>query len=675
MEWGFDPWAASPTGVTDTDGLFRDDAGKSGATRVYPKQRKQPNLPKRHSQNLKTRSAIKQRQEYKDTLQRRKNRSQASSASPPPPKEKSKYIIPGVSQMTMRQILSVVFSAFWDRADLYTDVLGLDQAESTDRELKLAFLRQGRLVLATPIESPDDMTMISAGVRGIITANGQISDAGSTVSVVQAGTPVSRKAKLKFQATSLAYELLKDEAKRKAYDEWRLWNSRLPPPPPEEKIEQEPQDQPDSLSSGSTSSTRSSTQSSTGTQSLKYLPSGDDSNVISILKKSTTNRSRRKLRKPPKQINKHDRKISWNEEVEELVITETLPHYDPLIDPDPKVVDTYGQYHGLPDPYGDSAEDWFDTVDNQEVGRGFSSRDRHRAQTHGKTRPKLLAQTADMGLRDHTNVNNFNSLNSQTVMAPMNQKTPGIVFEGFNPNDSLMVILDGPPSPEKKRDKNGDSWNGFPDEPWNKNRQDQQHREGETSQHHTCARSTSMSSNPMSSETAVPILPKNPDIDHDHDHDDGGSWTSNSLQSSYSWNSVPTIERGDDCDIGRTVDLAKGFQATLSNYINSAVEDMKEGLQLMGKQWDEIATPETTSTSGRENKNFFFLETNELDAMMGILQTEMQSLTKPCVQGNEEQLTKPCVQGNEEQALKQASAERKPVQQKRFFGNLFSKSS
>ena len=41
---------------------------------------------------------------------------------------------------------------------------------------------------------------------------------------------VSRKAKLKFQAISLAYDILNNEAKRRHYHEWRLWNPRLPPP-------------------------------------------------------------------------------------------------------------------------------------------------------------------------------------------------------------------------------------------------------------------------------------------------------------------------------------------------------------------------------------------------------------------------------------------------------------
>ena len=597
--------------------------------------------------------------------------------------------------MTMRQILSVVFSAFWDRADLYTDVLALDAGPGsvtgscpyTDREFKLAFLRQGRIVLATPIESPDDMTMISAGVRGIMgNGDGAASVAGSTVSVVQAGTPVSRKAKLKFQAISLAYELLKDETKRAAYDEWRLWNSRLPPPPPKVQTKGPRLESSSSASSQNASDGTGSSQEG----SLKYrMAAGDDPNVVSILKKSSMNHRRRRLRRPRAAI-KSDRKISWNEEVEELVITETLPPYDPLIDSVPKEND-YGQYQGLDDPYGDTPEDWFGTVDNQsddEWGYSSSSRDNDRDQRRrNKNRQVNTTKEDDVSssrLKDHTNVNNFNSLNSQTMMVAEQGSSSGIVFEGYNPNDSLMVILDDPLSPERKKETVGvgvgeEAWDGFPDDHWNKQSNDSHlHSHSHSQPRSQLSIDVEPSISHGTSETAVPILPQHPDTETD----DGCSLASHSMQSTVTWNSVPTIERGDDCDIGRTVDLAKGFQATLSNYINSAVEDMKEGLKLMGKQWDDIASS-STGAGGGENKNFFFLQTNELDAMMDILQTEMRTLTSPtCAQtrkppsgsngnGKSNSINRLPTQ---EQAFKQASAERKPVQQKRFFGNLFSKS-
>ncbi len=723
MEWGFDPWA-SPTGVTELDhdhgsntlfgnasrGSSSTSSSVSGSisgsgsgstktpvgfpTELDPNINTHLKLPQ--SKHAKSRNAIKQRKDYKDMVERRQrshspsrslspHRSASSSSSP----DAKTHIIPGVSQMTMRQILSVVFSAFWDRADLYTDVLGLPMGDVTDRELKLAFLRQGRIVLATPIESPDDMTMISAGVGGIIAGPNSPSrdrDGMSSLSVVQAGTPVSRKAKLKFQATSLAYELLKDQTKRTAYDEWRLWNSRLPPPPEMNNTssqDKEDQELADSLSGR---------ESPSGSPSLMYTPSVDSSNITSILRRPTaTAKERRRagMRRASKQTLRHDRKISWNEEVEELVITETMPHYDPLVD-DPKENHVYGQYHGLLDPYGESAENWFGTVDNENSNSegGMTRRERYQ-----DSRPWLTSRSADPGMRDHPNVHNFNSLNSQTVTTSMEEhSSSGVVFEGYNPNDSLMVILDGPLSPERNTNKKGppgapgkgDSWTGFPDDEleskpthgsWNNG----PNEGGDSSLNHG---NVKVNVNVMPMETRAPVLPRNPDMDQD----DGGSFTSQSysMQSTVSWNSVPTVEPHDDCDIGRTVDLARGFQATLSNYINSAVEDMKEGLQLMGKQWDEIATPSTAnanasaSGSSRDKKNFFFLETQELDAMMGILSTEMQSLTKaPCAQRDDRhhhlQQQQQYQPPSQQTIGYQDSAERKPAKPKRFFGNFFSK--
>lgn len=741
MEFGFDPWA-SPTGISDAEHMFREDSSsigtgtgtgtgtgssvihKSGVPRPYPNAINQPQLQSQN-QRQSSRSAVKQRQEYRDMLERRKNRTATrtpASVSPTPTEEsksesESKHIIPGVSKMTMRQMLSVIFSAFWDRADLYTDVLALVHDEPNDRQLKTAFLRQGRLVLATPIESPDDMTLISAGVRGLIGAPGrQNVGPGSTISIVQAGTPVSRKAKLKFQAVSLAYELLKDGAKRTTYDEWKLWNSRLPPPV--KNIESQLSESSDQSDSGSDNPSNGS---------LNYKPSTttsiEDKSFPSILKKSTKTRRRRLRRAPKAPTIRSDRRISWNELVEELVITESLPHYDPLIDcnPEPKLNNPNAQFQGFPDPYGNSAEDWFGAVDNQSQFSDFQqSQSNTNTGASGNLRAlngqvALFAQAADMGFGDNTNVNNFDSLNSQTVVTTINNNSTSkasIVFEdSYNPNDSLMVILDGPTSPEKKsknKKKNmdnnencaGNSLNGFPQQSWNKPsqtkgfsnnliaHQDQQataslplHPTGEQVETHSTTRSmntvsaisppVSQPASPLNnytpSETATPVLPKNPDIEHD----DGGSLTDGSYQShdfTASWGSVPTIEleQGDDCDIGRTVDLAKGFQMTLSNYINSAVDDMKEGLQLMGKQWGELTS---AGPSGADSRNFFFLETSELDAMMGLLQKEIETLPTPSSNVDT------CSPVNACKSVRPPSVERSPSQQKRFFGNLFSKSS
>jgi curved DNA-binding protein CbpA len=566
--------------------------------------------------------------------------------------------------MTMRQILSVVFSAFWDRADLYTDVLGLEHDQATPRQLKLAFLRQGRVVLATPIESPDDMTLLSAGIRGMITSSSN-SDAISTVSVVQSGTPVSRKAKLRFQAVSLAYELLKDGDKRKAYNEWKLWNSRLPSPlqPPPSSSDDHDVDDDDADNHGglrNSSSTMNQHRNVTRFSPGRRRESSDASaSVTSILKKP--NAPKRFYRNKRKNQLKSTRSITWNEEVEELTIAEQQTPYDPLVD-GAKENAFPTNYHGVPDPYGDSAEDWCGTVDSEMPRYDRRKRSAHSTGWQDRNMPKeknipsiLYAQEANMGFGESTSrssrynvdhdFHNFQALNSNNAMIENSKQ--GVVFEGYDPNDSLMVILDGSGDEgepqlqfqhqpqtrveaskfqKKQKESEHESWNGFSkdvkDFANRYNQPDVNDFENRFNQPDTSEKAMYQAATPLvkNSSAISSILPRNPEPGDD----DGDSLTSNgnSLDTG-SWGSLPTIDHQDECDFGRTIDLARGFQASLSNYINAAVEDMKEGLQVIGKQWDELEIV----PSGTEAKNFFFLDTSELDAMMGILRTEMDTFS------------------------------------------------
>eukprot|EP00979_Chaetoceros_neogracilis_P016183 scaffold7275_cov233-Chaetoceros_neogracile.AAC.2 len=632
MTWGFDPWA-SPSNVTDTDQLFQEDGRRSGVPRTYDPNTSDvnantktntngasPSSQRKPSQQNFSRNSVKQRQSYLQMQQHRSNRSLSTQ---------HKAIIPGVSQMTMRQILSVVFSAFWDRADLYTDVLDLENDRVSPRQLKLAFLRQGRVVLATPIESPDDMTLLSAGIRGMI--NG--TDGMSTISVVQSGTPVSRKAKLKFQAISLAYELLKDGDKRKTYDEWLLWNSRLPPPqnhPPLLSMDQVTEE----LPAQQEGLWNSSSLMNQKRHVFKNNPgTSEDSSVISILR--NPNAHKRFQRNRRKKQPKCTRNITWNEEVEEVTISEQLPSYDPMVDSDGKenLSPSKANYHAIPDPYGDSAEEWFGTVDCNlpEYDRSMKSRRNRRDKQNNSDKDSapsiLFAQEADMGFgkRMKSRSNKNNKIQDE-------DSALGVVFEGQNPDDSLVMILDGPdaePQIEEMAETKPDQsvhehWNGFSSDSWQQNIQDfaNQYTAPDLSVNNTSKAlptDTPQAKNISRSETAAPILHPNPEPGDD----DGDSMTSNgNSMDTGSWASLPSIDYQDDCDIGRTVDLARGFQASLSNYINAAVEDMKEGLQVIGKQWDDL---EMAPTSG--DGNFFFLHSSELDAMMGILKTEMDDFT------------------------------------------------
>ena len=230
----FDPWDSkstseySPTSVVESHFASKKEKGQTKLSQeTHFKATTSESMTRNHHRHHANanRSSFHTSQQQTPTPK--------TTATTTTTKKQSRSIIPGVSKMTMRQTLAVIFSAFWERADLYTDVLALEHDKPSPRQLRLAFFRQGRRVLATPIESPDDMTTISAGMKPIFAVGG-----GSQTKMVssgdghavQSGVTVSRKAKMKFQAINLAYDLLNDEAKRQLYDEWRLWHCRLPPP-------------------------------------------------------------------------------------------------------------------------------------------------------------------------------------------------------------------------------------------------------------------------------------------------------------------------------------------------------------------------------------------------------------------------------------------------------------
>lgn len=711
MNWGFDPWASSPSSVAAVTEhahhprLFQGDG--SGMGLPMQKDSSSPVLTSSKSTNIarhrlrpshspapssgsSSRGSNVQRNSHCRNAHQSKfdiqmetkmrdsqdyhsgSRGRTQSSYPPEPityrkstcrredftvSNKSKRtntrpIIPEVSQMTLRQILSIVFAAFWDRADLYTDVLALYNDTPTSRQLTLAFLRQGRLVLATPIESPDDMTLLSAGA-GVLASGGVTggeSDGMSTVSVVRAGTPVSRKAKLKFQAVSLAYELLRDEDMRKAYDEWRKWNLRLPPPVLVEDTDHlEEEDDVDSFVPRHCPDT-----SRLPKHSLKYR---DDVNVTSILRNSNRpssmrkNQSEKERTKLPKDKQKV---IRWNEEVEELTITEQLPPYDPLIDSEiNKENSNSGHDTYSADPYGDSPEEWFGFVDHELPRYGsYMNPQRQRGgedlRQRSSTRRVLFAQEAYADFGDeprstrvsrsrHQVARDFHSLSTRTLN-DAEDPSGGVVFQGYNTDDSLMLILDGPESSQTSQKNFKVNLAGSTESrPWNQQRQDTEKQTSSSDGNNASECSSSRS--PHSQSIQVPTNQnENPPNVNDgiqkrqceksvasHSH---ASYTPSlhSVDFTHSLGSVShSIDYGNDCDVGRTFDLAKGFQASLSNYINAAVEDMKEGLKVMGKHWDDLEL----MGSGGEQKNFFFLDAGELDAMMSILKEEMEAIPNP----------------------------------------------
>ena len=86
-----------------------------------------------------------------------------------------------------------------------------------------------------------------------------------------------------------------------------------------------------------------------------------------------------------------------------------------------------------------------------------------------------------------------------------------------------------------------------------------------------------------------------------------------------SGSSTTSSNNSNDCG---TIDLAKGFQATLSNFINAAVTDMKEGLSTLKGKWEE-----NVPKFSENGENPFLLNSFELDAMMDILKVEMDHIS------------------------------------------------
>lgn len=597
----------------------------------------------------------------------------ASNAKRPP----SNRIIPGVSKMNMRQTLVIIFAAYWDRADLYMDVLGLENDHPSVRELKLAFFQQGREVIATPIESPDDATMLTYGRAPFLKESG----AGSTISVVQRGVPVSRKAKLKFQAIGLAYELLSDPSKRSIYDKWRLFNGRLPEPKKisrsvrasaNERIRM--QEATESPSSFAMHNVRSPMMESINENEMDGFPEEQErsmrrtykfsdsnhSNVQSILRKSARMRARQSLT----DASTNSRKISWNEEVEELTLMQENSE-DPFPADAPFVsINEKQNSRNITDPYGKSAEDWFGDVDNawsKSVENAFPQK---KKSTRSKKPPETHGNNFTESDHDDMQENKIQSLNSNVHIAGFGRNLDDCYDYNDEPDDSFLVIMNGPwegdnqqqrqkrgvhPKTSDKLERLDDEWTRFDNETLSptssqfssekvskqtskndkKNDQDTPLCTGTPKRKSKSSNRMHESSIGPSNQVPLTNIPFDP-------NDEDASLLTNDFTNSLTSN--PTSEDdfnaeydSNDCNgIGHTVDIARGFQASLSKYISAAVEDMKEGLAIVGQNWDDLDKPDVPR---KENKNFFTLEGFELDAMMGILKTEMDRFNDQFVCG------------------------------------------
>jgi len=129
--------------------------------------------------------------------------------------------------LPLEESLSLIFASFWNRADLFNDVLGIDDSiiDPSLKQLQSACLRQGCAVLTSAIEDEDDN---SVGSTGPAPQNGISDNSLLGPMSIQSGVQLKKKAKLKLHAINLAFEVLKDNKKRKIYEAWRTMNPRIP---------------------------------------------------------------------------------------------------------------------------------------------------------------------------------------------------------------------------------------------------------------------------------------------------------------------------------------------------------------------------------------------------------------------------------------------------------------
>jgi hypothetical protein len=372
------------------------------------------------------------------------------------------------------------------------------------------------------------------------------------------------------------------------------------------------------------------------------LSDGNQSNVQSILRKSAGMRDRKSL----SDASANSRKISWNEEVEELTLLEAtsedfLPAHVPFV-----AFDEKRSNRNIPDPYGKSAEDWFGDVDNAwstSVGSAFpqknlSSKTKKPHQNHRSEFTKID--------RDEIQEKNIQSLQSNVLIGGFDDNFDSTCRYDDEPDDSFLVIMNGPwdgnhqqrhvEGMSDKFESLGDEWTRYDNKTFSptyshfsSDKGKNQNVSKDRSRNVTvinqdipiCAGTSkrkTRSSNRMQESSQDPS--KNVPLTNvpvNLNDEDASLLTNPTVED----DSFDAEYESNDCNgIGHTVDIARGFQATLSKYITAAVEDMKEGLAIVGQNFDDLDKPDAPR---KENKNFFTIEGFELDAMMGILKTEM----------------------------------------------------
>lgn len=467
-------------------------------------------------------------------------------------------LIPFVSKITLQQALPLIFSAFWDGANLYTDVLGLNPSKRealSSARLRLAYFRKGREVLASPVEVDDEVTTLT--YQGI-SAPGLVTNTAKLA--IRSGVPISRKAKKRFQAICLAYEVLSDHQTRAEYDAFLKHHhhrqtsfvrqgysqsfSKLDTIIERISAVSTSREMGKSKSSRQLAREEASINSyydsrhflndldvsmdnySSSDHDLSRSMSTNYSGLDGILRPTNAQRSRRPVTPS---------KIRWNEQVEELVIMD----YD-------------AQNEHSVQPY--------DTVDKKHTGKKVASKNSaprsHDDDVWSSSNPFFPEQDADIPF-DESGGCYFPS-------RKMNMKNKSKKYSnGKNINKG------------NRRHKN-DCWESEYD------------NQDEPSMDESGSMSCSRHSQSEKGKT----------------YEHGG------------------FEKDDD-DCG-AFDLAAGFQVALSKYLGNVLSEMKSGLSELGRTFSDIdLNQDQVPNRNKPCGNEFFMDDYEVNALMSVLRSEM----------------------------------------------------
>jgi len=546
-------------------------------------------------------------------------------------------------------------------------VLDLENDKPSPRELRLCFFRRGRMILATPIESADDMTMMSLGIKS---QNNATVGCDSSSSIIQSGVTVSRKAKMRFWAISLAYEILNDEVMRKHYHEWRLWNPRLSPPSFEEEA---------SIIIGqSTGSIASSNEKLSAKELSEIIIAGGgvqrskdrETDVESRISASSSMYSNaNSILHPPRYGNKKmnkittNRKIRWNEEVEELVILDDDYKENDSIESidrieswnDPELQDIGGLQLARND---DSTLESLDlsmlTIRDLDESK-LTSLNR----TYGNNISIHTENSADSSLSESVHTSN----SSRRLLSKENKRR-------FNAKPIRVTESDAEPIQQLSSDcikiEGGkDACSNFEIElPSKKIRKSRHHASESVSSWNTEQSTMIEGGKDASSNFRIKIKapPKDTAASRSkasarrnyrkavpHDYDSNSEFRKDFMTSNINANDCAAglavdldcnpfplrrkkkkiasssdgdnhshhnnNRNNDDDHDAETFPMLSDFHGHLTNYITEAVSEMKDGLSTLGKKWDEL-------DFDKIGGNNFFLQGPEIDALLGILNEE-----------------------------------------------------